>query len=80
LSQSSPVELASGQLTAADSLTVELIEPTGLPAAILIKWPAAPSVVAPNPRALANVASAVVRILAGAQAKVATIKARGGKS
>ena len=39
-----PTTLASGQLNKSDQLTVELHEPADLPAFVLIKWPAAPSV------------------------------------
>jgi hypothetical protein len=39
-----PTTLATGQLNNADALSVELHRPVDLPAFILIKWPAAPSV------------------------------------
>jgi hypothetical protein len=40
--------LAAGQITAADELTVELVNPPDAPAAVLIRWPAAPSVADPR--------------------------------
>ena len=36
--------LATGRITAADQLSVELVQPTDAPMVILIKWPGAPSV------------------------------------
>jgi hypothetical protein len=40
--------LASGQLNKSDQLEVELHRPADLPAFILVKWPAAPSVARPD--------------------------------
>jgi hypothetical protein len=58
--------LASGALTrSGDMLTVELIQPDSMPAAVRVVWPAKPSVTAPTPKALAALASAMVRTLAG---------------
>jgi hypothetical protein len=69
--------LASGQLNKSDQLDVELVRPATEPAFILIKWPAAPSVVAPTPKAIANLTTALVRTLAEAQSKLAAIRAAG---
>jgi len=44
---SSPIELASGQVTLTDRLAVILIRPTGSPTLILINWPPKPTVVEP---------------------------------
>ena len=41
-----PTTLATGQITKADQLEVELHRPADLPAFVLIKWPGAPSVAA----------------------------------
>ena len=78
MSQSSPaVVLATGQLNrSGDTLSVELHQPTAHPAVILLRWPEAPSVCDPNPKALASTAASMVRILAEAQAALASIKAR----
>ena len=65
--------LASGQITAADQLTVELVQATETPDAILLRWPAAPSVT--DPRKFAAVANAITAILAEARARLATFKA-----
>ena len=35
-------ELASGQITAIDSITIELIEADETPAVVIIRWPAKP--------------------------------------
>jgi hypothetical protein len=64
--------LASGQLTrSGDTLTVELHQPLGHPPAVLVKWPAKPSVTAPTPKALGALVSAMVRCLAEAQTELA---------
>jgi hypothetical protein len=63
-------------VTRADRLAVDLVKPTDMPAAVLIKWPPARSVVEPNPRALASVAASVVRVLGEAQAALAKMGSR----
>jgi hypothetical protein len=57
--------LATGQVTAADTLTVELHEPADLPPVILITWPAAPSVASPDH--FSDLVAAVYRVLADAR-------------
>ncbi len=65
--------LASGALTrSGDTITVELIQPDSMPAVVRIVWPAKPSVTAATPKALAALASAMVRTLAEAQTELAT--------
>ena len=59
MTTSSPIVLAAGQITRADRLTIELVKPPDMPAAVLIKWPPARSVVEPNPKALASVAASL---------------------
>ena len=71
---------ASGQVTQADRLTIELHRPTGNPPAILIKWPTQPSITSTDPKALASVATSVVRVLAEAQARLAKINTKGRRS
>jgi|SoimicmetaTmtLAA_FD_contig_81_83274_length_910_multi_1_in_0_out_0_2 hypothetical protein len=76
---SSRIELAAGKITpSGDSLQVELIQPGGSPPAVLITWPAAPSVTNTDPRGLATVAAAVVRVLAEAQARLTKIRRQQG--
>ena len=38
--------LATGQITATDTLTVELVQPIETPAVVLIHWPSKPTVAA----------------------------------
>ena len=60
-----PTTLATGQVTAADSITVELHQPADLPTFVLIKWPAAPSVASLDN--FDNLVAAVYRVLADAR-------------
>lgn len=70
-----PTTLATGQLNNADTLTVELHTPADLPPAILVKWPAAPSVASlDNFDALV---AAVYRVLA--DARVTLTRMRGDR-
>jgi hypothetical protein len=73
---SSPIVLASGQVTRVDRLTIELHQPTGSPPAILIKWPTQSSVTSTDPKGLASVAASVVRVMAEAQARLAKIRSK----
>ena len=64
--------LASGALTrAGDTVSIELIRPDSMPAAVRVVWPPQPSVTAPTPKALAALAAAMVRCLAEAQTELA---------
>jgi hypothetical protein len=75
VTHSSRIELASGAITTSgDLIRVELIQPTGSPPAVLIIWPAAPSVTRTDPQGLASVAASVVRVLARAQARLTRIR------
>jgi hypothetical protein len=40
-------QLAHGKITNADELTIELVEPPGLPPTIRIAWPPKPSITTP---------------------------------
>ena len=72
MSPSSPIVLASGRLNrAGDTLTVELVQPDSMPAAVRVVWPVKPSITAPTPKALAALAAAMVRTLAEAQTELA---------
>jgi hypothetical protein len=73
---SSRTQLARGTLNRHDQLEVELVTPSDAPRVVLVKWPPAPSVLAPNPQALAALATAMVRILAEAQAELAQLRRR----
>ena len=65
--------LASGALNrSGDRLRVDLHQPADSPSFVMAVWPAAkPSVTAPTPKALAALASAMVRTLAEAQTELA---------
>ena len=39
--------LAAGQITPADTLTIDLVEATETPPAVLLRWPGQPSVADP---------------------------------
>ena len=71
---SSPIVLATGRVTRADMLRVELHRPIDSPSFVLVVWPTGPSVTNANPKALANIAAAIVRLMAEAQAQLATIR------
>jgi hypothetical protein len=58
-------QLATGQLTATETITVELIGADGRPAVIIIRWPAKSTVL--HPRRFPEVAVAVVRLFATAK-------------
>ena len=68
--------LAEAQITQTphNTITVDLVEPTGMPAAILIAWPLQPTVC--DPRRFPEVAATVARLFATAATELARIKAR----
>jgi hypothetical protein len=65
--------LASGHITGADTITVELVEADETPAVVLIRWPAKASVL--DPRRFPDTASILVRLFAEAATRLASIKA-----
>ena len=67
-----PTTLAAGQLNKSDQLEIELHRPSDLPAFILVKWPAAPSVV--NPDNFADLVAATFRILADARTTLSRMR------
>jgi hypothetical protein len=75
VSISSPIELASGQITKADRLAVQLIKPYDSPEMIFIIWPLKPSVV--EPVKLQVTVAAIVKILAAAQIEYDARRLRG---
>jgi hypothetical protein len=64
--------LASGQVNH-DHLSVELVEPDNMPAAVRIVWPTAPTIT--TPARYNEVASTAMRLLAEASTTLARIKA-----
>jgi hypothetical protein len=65
-------ELASGQLTAVDTLTIELVQADKTPAVIIIRWPAKASVL--HPQRFPAVADVVARTFAAAVVRLAQIR------
>jgi hypothetical protein len=65
-------ELASGQLTSTETITVELIEADETPAVVIITWPLKAS--AFHPRRFRDVAAMVARLFAEAATRLAAIK------
>jgi hypothetical protein len=57
-------ELASGQITAVDTLTIELVEADETPAAVIIRWSDNPCVI--HPRRFPEIATMVARLFATA--------------
>jgi hypothetical protein len=65
-------QLASGRINGHDRLTIELVQPPDMPAAILLRWPQKPSITTPD--AYSNVAAAAMQILAAAVTELAAIR------
>jgi hypothetical protein len=75
LSSDSDRFLAVGAVSQSDQLAVELVQPPDTPAAILIKWPAKPTVT--DPARLTATVAAIVRVLGTAQIELAARRAAG---
>ena len=67
----SKILLAEGQITPTDRLVIELVESIETAPLVLLRWPAAPSVV--DPLRFPAVANAIMAILAGAVARLSQI-------
>jgi hypothetical protein len=64
--------LASGPITrSGDTISIELHQPLDHPSFVIVVWPQKSSVTAPTPKAIAALASAMVRTVAEAQAELA---------
>jgi hypothetical protein len=73
--QSSPITpLASSQINH-DQLTVELVEPVGMPPIVRVVWPPQPTVV--DPKSFPDTAAAVAQLFARAHIVLASLKAHG---
>jgi hypothetical protein len=66
--------LASGQVNQ-DHLTIELVEPAGMPTVVKITWPPQPTVI-PSKR-FPDVAAAIAQLFARAHIVLASLKAHG---
>lgn len=67
-------KLASSQITAVDSITVELVETDATPAVVIVRWPVKPTVL--HPRRFPDTAVVIVRLFAEAHTVLAGIKSR----
>jgi hypothetical protein len=67
-------DLSRGNITAADELSVQLIQPDSMPALVRIVWPTAPTIT--TPARYNEVASAAMRLLAEASTTLAHLQAR----
>ena len=73
MSPSSPIAPpTSGQINH-DHLSVELVEPDGMPAVVRIVWPTAPTIT--TPARYTEVASTAMKLLAEASTRLARLKA-----
>jgi uncharacterized ferritin-like protein (DUF455 family) len=66
--------LASSQIDH-DQLTIELVEPDGMPAMVRIVWPNAPTIV--DPRRFPDTAGTIAQLFARAHIVLAALKAHG---
>lgn len=64
--------LATAQLTAVDTLTIELIEANETPAVVIVRWPAKASVL--HPRLFPAAADTAARTFAAAVVRLAQIR------
>ena len=64
--------LATAQITATDTLTIELVEANETPAVVIVRWPAKPSV--QHAHRVPAVAEIAARVFAAAVVKRAAIK------
>ena len=67
--------LASGQITAVDVLTIELVEADETPAVVIVRWPAKPTIL--HPRRFPDVAATIAQLFARAHIVLASLKAGG---
>jgi hypothetical protein len=65
-------ELAAAQLTATETITVELIEANETPAVVIVRWPCKPSVF--HPGRFPGAADSAARVFAAATVRLAAIK------
>jgi hypothetical protein len=70
-------ELASAQLTAVDSIVIELVEADETPSVVILRWPLKPTVL--HPRRFPAIAEAAARTFAAAVVKLAQLR-KGGRA
>jgi hypothetical protein len=64
---------ASNQITATDTITVELVEADETPAVVIISWPVKPTVL--HPRRFPDAAATIAQLFARAHVVLAAIRA-----
>lgn len=67
-------ELATGQLTTSEFITIELIEADETPVVVIVRWPVKPTVL--HPRRFPDAAAAIAQLFARAHVVLAAIKAK----
>ena len=65
-------QLATGQITATDAITLELIETDTNPSVVIVRWPDKPTVL--HPRRFPDAAAMIARLFAEAHTVLASIK------
>jgi len=65
-------QLASGQINAADTLAVELVEADETPAVVIVRWPVKPTVL--HPHRFPSAAETAARVFAAAAVRLAQLK------
>jgi hypothetical protein len=65
-------ELTSGQITATETITVELIKANETPAVVIVRWPSKPSVI--HPHRFPTATDSAARIFASAATRLAAVK------
>ena len=68
--------LAMAQLSATDTLTIELIEADKAPAVVIVRWPAKPTV--NHPRRFPDTAAVSARVFAEAATRLAQLRRERG--
>jgi hypothetical protein len=66
-------ELASSQITAVDTITIELVEADETPAVVIVRWPLKATIL--HPRRFPDTAAMLARLFAEAATRLASIKA-----
>ena len=65
-------ELAAGQITTLETVTIELVEANETPAVVIVRWPSKSTVI--HPRRFPAAADALARTFATAAIRLAAIK------
>jgi len=66
-------QLASGAITAVDTITIELLEADETPAVVIVRWPVKPNIL--HPQRFPDAAATIAQLFARAHVVLAAIKA-----